>query len=360
MNRNGLMMLPEQTAAATPAIVAAAEASKQRIQAAYIMAYQKPRDIEQVRTNALKLCSMPTFAEQFVSYKPIGKSRVAVDSIRAMEGLASVYGNLQSDFQVTIDNETEYRAKIYVTDLEANLTYSDEINLKKTVERKSAFDREVIGQRVNSKGETVYIVLATEDEMLNKINAAKSKAMRNCLHRTIPPWLIEECREKAKETLAKGIKENPDAEKRKILDAFAAIGVTPSDLAKYLGHPTNALTEAELIDLRGVYSSVKSGEASFWDFLRAKDEADGGDNEDGKKGKLFGKGKKAEKETPAAADQGEPSDLERLKKLIDDKGIPVTAEEVKDYVEKQGDIFSFDIIAPIINDIANQVLAEGK
>lgn len=359
MNRNGLMMLPEQTAAMVtvdPAIVAAAEASKQRIQAAYIMAYQKPRDIEQVRTNALKLCSIPTFAEQFVSYKPIGKNRVAVDSIRAMEGLASVYGNLQSDFQVTIDNETEYRGKLYVTDLEANLTYSDEINLKKTVERKSAYDREVVGERVNSKGEKVYIVLATEDEMLNKINAAKSKAMRNCLHRTIPPWLIEECREKAKETLAKGIKENPDAEKRKILDAFAAIGVTPSDLAKYLGHPTNALTEAELIDLRGVYSSVKSGEASFWDFLKAKDEENNGDADEGKKGKLFGKGKKAAKETPAG-DQGEPSDLERLKALIDEKGIPVTAEEVKDYVEKQGDIFSYDMVAPMVNDIANQILA---
>ena len=353
-----MMMTGGQTmamATVDPAIVAAAETSKQRIQAAYIMAFQKRRDIEEVRANALKLCAIPKFAEQFVTYKPMGKGKVAVDSIRAMEGLASVYGNIQSDFQVTIDNEIEYRAKIYVTDLETNITYSDEINLKKTVERKSSFDRQVVGERVNSKGEVVYIVVATEDEMIVKINSAKSKALRNCLHRMIQPWLIEECREKAMETIRRGIKENPDAEKRKILDAFTNIGVTPTDLAKYLGHPVSSLTEAELINLRETYSSVRSGETSFWEFLKAKEEAEAEEDGKGKKGKLFGKDKKEPKSEPVDVGM---SDLDLLAMLIEEKNIPTTAEQVKEYIESKGDIFNYEMVAPIINSIVTKMLAE--
>ena len=51
----------------------------------------------------------------------------------------------------------------------------------------------------------------------------------------------------------------------------------------------------------------------------------------------------------------EPSDLEKLKKLIDEKGIPSTAEEVKAYVESKGEIFSFDMIAPNINQIVEKM-----
>ena len=51
----------------------------------------------------------------------------------------------------------------------------------------------------------------------------------------------------------------------------------------------------------------------------------------------------------------EPSDLEKLKKLIDEKGIPATAEEVKAYVESKGEIFSFNMIAPNINQIVEKM-----
>lgn len=56
-------------------------------------------------------------------------------------------------------------------------------------------------------------------------------------------------------------------------------------------------------------------------------------------------------ETPKA----EPSDLEKLQSLIGEKGIPATAEEVKAYVESKGEIFSFDMIAPNINQIVEKM-----
>lgn len=60
-----------------------------------------------------------------------------------------------------------------------------------------------------------------------------------------------------------------------------------------------------------------------------------------------------QQETPKA----EPSDVEKLQSLIDEKRIPATAEDVKAYVESKGEIFSFDMIAPNINQIVEKMIS---
>lgn len=52
------------------------------------------------------------------------------------------------------------------------------------------------------------------------------------------------------------------------------------------------------------------------------------------------------------------SELEQLQQLLDGKGIPLTAEQVKDFVEKSGDFFSFSMVAPNIDQIAEKMLGE--
>lgn len=55
------------------------------------------------------------------------------------------------------------------------------------------------------------------------------------------------------------------------------------------------------------------------------------------------------------------TDLEKLADLIARKGFPVTADQVKDYVEQQGEIFAFDMIKDMVGDIAESiVMQEGK
>jgi len=56
---------------------------------------------------------------------------------------------------------------------------------------------------------------------------------------------------------------DPDAERRKIADAFATVGVKVSDLTRYLGHDLGACSPAELVDLRGLYGAIKDGEATW-------------------------------------------------------------------------------------------------
>lgn len=54
------------------------------------------------------------------------------------------------------------------------------------------------------------------------------------------------------------------------------------------------------------------------------------------------------------------SELEQLQQLLDGKGIPLTAEQVKDFVEKSGDFFSFSMVAPNIDQIAEAILNGGN
>ena len=78
---------------------------------------------------------------------------------------------------------------------------------------------------------------------------------------------IEQVRETARTKDA----QDPDAAKRKLFDAFATVGVSAAQLTEYLGH-ANALSPAELEDLRGYFSGIKEGYTTWGAVVAAKEE----------------------------------------------------------------------------------------
>ncbi len=276
MNNTALAMnqnTPSSIAYADPAAVAAAEAAKARIQAAYIMAMQRPRSYDQSRVKILEACSRPSFAEKVEYSKPVGGGRPIVGpSIRFAELALREWGNIAYENQVVYDDETTRRINVTITDLETNTTFSASIQINKTVERKKSEGREVMSERINSYGEKVFIVKATEDEIANKQGAAVSKSLRNEGLRLIPQDIIEEALEKARETVNRKDKADPDAARKKLADAFAAIRVMPSDLEAYLQHPLSQTSPAELQELRSIYQTIRDGEAKWIDFVNKPEE----------------------------------------------------------------------------------------
>lgn len=259
---------PSSIAYADPAAVAAAEAAKARIQAAYIMAMQKPRSYDQSRIKILEACSRPAFAEKVEYSKPVGGGKPIVGpSIRFAELALREWGNIAYESQVVYDDDITRRISVVITDLETNTTFSASIQLAKTVERKKTDGREVVGERINSYGDKVFIVKATEDEIMNKQAAAISKSLRNEGLRLIPQDIVEEAIEKARDTVKSRDKADPDAARKKLADAFAALRIMPVDLEKYLGHPLSQTSPVELQELRSIYQTIKDGEAKWSDFM---------------------------------------------------------------------------------------------
>lgn len=267
---NELMPQNHQLNLADPAAIAAAETAKTKLQAAFQMALYQPRNVEQARQNLLSACRRPKFAEKAEYSKPVGGSKITGPSIRFAETAIREWGNILSDISVVFEDSTSRRIRVNMIDLQTNSQFTKELSISKTVERKFAKDREVVGERENSHGERVFIVKATDDEIANKEAAMISKAVRNEGLRLIPSDIIDEALETARETLQKQIKDDPSAHRRKVIDAFASLGIKVASLEKFLGHEMDTCSPAEIADLRNIFGSLKDGEASWADYMELK------------------------------------------------------------------------------------------
>lgn len=254
---------------ASTAIAAREQAA---VQSRYIMAERNPRDIESFRVKLLAHCKRKGFAATARYSKPVGGAKPARGfSIRFCEAALQCYRNIYPEVSTVFDGPELRIVRVTVTDLEANLAYSTEITLEKTVERSDPKGRTILGERLNSQGNPVYLLAATEDELIVRQAAMVSKAIRTNGLRLLPPDILEEAEAVIANTIREDIKADPVKAKRDIIDAFAAQGVLPQDLGIYLGHSIEQVTNKEIEDLRGIYSSLKNGEATWAEIMEKAD-----------------------------------------------------------------------------------------
>lgn len=266
--RGGAMELATQTALVESSSALAQQAVAM-VQARYVMALKKPRDMDQVRQDLLKECRRPVFARVARYHKPIGKG-VEGPSIRFAETAVRCMRNLIVDTIVISNTRTERVIRVVVSDLETNATYTKDICVEKTVERSSPKDgQEILSQRKNSRGNWTFTVAASEDDLLNKEAALISKATRTCVLRLIPGDLMDEAMWQVQETLRNAAAKDPDGERKSIIDAFSGLNVRAEELNAYLGHPIATASPEEIVHLRAVFATVKEGACTWKDALDA-------------------------------------------------------------------------------------------
>lgn len=268
------------------AVSAMAAKSKALVEAKFVMAMHRPRNLMQARAKILEACQRPHFARAALYAKPVAGQKMIGPSIRFAETAIQCMTNIDVSTTTIFEDDEKRTINIAVTDLESNLSYGKDITISKTVERRKLKEgQQAISERLNTYGERVYVVAATDDEIQNKIAAQESKVIRNCGLRLIPQDIIEEATEIINETRSKGAAgQDPAKETKKIADAFQALNISPVELEKYLGHSLSTISPVELEDLRDIYTTVKDGEASWASYLKA-----GPDKADPAKMPSFGK-----------------------------------------------------------------------
>ena len=250
------------------AATSAAAQARAEIECAYTMALRKPRNIEDVRTKILAACQRPVFAASAEYSKPVGGKAIRGPSIRFVETALQALKNTRTSTTVTYEDDRVRKLHVTVTDLEENIAYGLDATITKTVERKRVKEgQKVLGERTNSFGEKTFIVEATEDDMNTKQNAIVSKMIRGCGLRLIPQDIVEEAMRTARATVANGDKGDPKAATNQIVDAFAALGVKPSDLEKFLCKPLVQIVPKDLAELRTIYTALRDGESKWSDFV---------------------------------------------------------------------------------------------
>ncbi|HEX9970640.1 MAG TPA: hypothetical protein VGD14_01080 [bacterium] len=251
-----------------PAAIAAGEAAKARIQSAYIMAYQKPRDIMESRDRILKACRRTEFAGKAEYSKPIGGTSVKGPSVRFAELALREWGNIMTEVITLYEDANIRRIRISVLDLETNAQFTRDIQIQKTIERRSKKGREndLISERKNSNGQVVFILHATDEEVHTKESAWVSKVLRNEGLRLIPTDIIEEGIMEAQKTIAEHTQKDPEGEKKRLFDSFSNLGISPKEIQKYIHHSIDVITPSELVNLRTVYQSIRDGESIWLDY----------------------------------------------------------------------------------------------
>lgn len=265
-------MVPDTPEGETAGMAVAAQAQA-AVQARYLIAIRNPRSIEVARQKIMEDCQRKRFAEAATYEKPVGNKTIPGLSVRFAEAAARAFGNLYVDTTTVFDDRDKRIIRVCVMDLEANLTSSKDVTIVKTVERSNPGSHEVVGQRKNTRGHNVFIVKATDDELLNKENAMIAKARRNLILEMIPADIREEAYDVAFQTIDTAIKADPKSYVRQIADNFMIkLNVSVDKLEAYLGCKMTEISPAQIDKLRGIYQAIASGETSWSDVIRSAKE----------------------------------------------------------------------------------------
>jgi hypothetical protein len=262
------------------AATAMAAQARAEIEAAYVMAMQRPRDDDNVRVRLLRDCKRPGFAARAYYSVPRGdKPGRLTGTPRRIEGLSVRYaeaairhsGNILQQSKIIFDSVEARIVTVIVRDLETNAIFSSDIEIEKTIERKKTKDGDVVlGTRTNSAGDLVHIIQAPDAEILVKQSAMVSRTFRTLALRLVPPDTIEECERAIMATVKEADAKDPDAARKAIADTFASVNVLPSDLKEYLGCDLAQASPAQLTELRGLFSAIRDGDVTWADALAEK------------------------------------------------------------------------------------------
>ena len=330
--------------ASESAAIAMATQQKAIVEARYKMALARPRDLDLVRQKMLKDASRPSFATVAIYHKPVGNG-IEGPSIRFVESAIRNMTNILTETSTVSEDDERRVIRVAVSDLETNTYFSQDVTVTKTVERRKLPQGEKpIRVRANSNGQPIYILHATDDEILNKQNALISKAVRTLGLRLIPGDLVDEALWEIKKTMAQQDRQDPDAAKHRIIDAFAQLGVSVEALKEFVGHELSALTPNEIQLLRTTYTSIKDGETSWKAVMDDKAEKEANAKEKQKQASAPTSAKKAE--TKKAESVTEKAQTRNDKKSTAPKAQPtVTDAEVVEASETEAEPEDSDMFA---------------
>lgn len=224
------------------AIEIAAAAAKAEIEAAIVVAKKFPRDELIAYEQILKACERKGLAETARYTYPRGGTKVQGPSIRIAEVIAQKWGNLRYGIVERERRKGESTMVAYAHDIENN-TYSEQVF---TVRHWR--DTRAGGHELNDERD-IYEITANQG----------SRRVRACLLRVIPPDIVEEALAKCEETLKNADKRPIQDKIREMVLAFDKLGVSIGMLEGNLGHKLEATTETELVNLRGIYQSIRDG-----------------------------------------------------------------------------------------------------
>jgi hypothetical protein len=232
------------------------------MQSAVLMAKKFPRNEDAAFGKLMNACKRLGFAENCEYRYPRGGSNVTGPSVYLAREAARVWGNIRYGYDILTDEADTRTIRGWAWDLETNTKTQADSSFKKLVQRK---------QR---SGKTEWVE-ADERDLRELTNRQAAFLVRNCILQLIPSDLIDDALNKAAETLENGVTDDNIVEQRKkIIEGFSSVGVSVAMLETYLKHGISACSPAEIVDLRGIFKSIKDGQSAWKDYVQVEEKPD--------------------------------------------------------------------------------------
>jgi hypothetical protein len=224
----------------TPQGAVAVQATKaiSEVQGQIIMARKFPRDPVASYDRVLTECARLTLAERAVYTYPRGGTTVTGPSIRLAEAIARAWGNLSFGLTEVERDDGVSSVIAWAWDLETNV--------RRETEFKQAHVRDTRqGRKPLTDERDIYEIVANNG----------ARRMRACILSLIPGDVVDSAVEACNKTLKVNIGNVKEATK-KMVEAFAAIGVTQEKIEKRLGHRLDTIEAGEIVSLRSIYTAI--------------------------------------------------------------------------------------------------------
>lgn len=227
---------------------AVAQSDQQRavaeVQAAMMIARMNPRDQIGAMDRILNACARPTLADAAVYTYSKGGSDISGPSIRLAEAMAQAWGNMQFGIRELDQANGESTVQAYAWDVETN------------TRREITF--QVPHMRHTKKGS---YKLEDPREIYELVANQGARRLRACILAVIPGDVTEAAVAQCETTMRTKADVSPEA-MHKMVDAFAAFGVTKEQIEKRIQRRLDAIQPSQVVNLKKVYASLRDGMSS--------------------------------------------------------------------------------------------------
>lgn len=221
----------------------------QEVQAAMVIAKKFPRDQIAAMDRILTACTRPTLAEGALYSYSRGGSDITGPSIRLAEAIAQTWGNMQFGIRELSQANGESTVEAFAWDVETNTRQVKVFQVPHVRYTRS-------GSKKLEDPRDIYELVANQG----------ARRLRACILGVIPGDVVEAAVKQCEITQSTSADTSPDAIK-KMVDAFADMGVTSEMIQKRIQKRIEAINPAQMVHLRKVYTSLRDGMSSVTDWF---------------------------------------------------------------------------------------------
>ncbi|MEM7272716.1 MAG: hypothetical protein AAF547_06525 [Actinomycetota bacterium] len=234
---------PDQVSQSTAVEQARAVAE---VQAAVVVAHERPRHVDHCRSQLRMSCEMPAMAERAFYAYPRGNATITGASVALAREVARCWGNVQHGVRELRRHAGWSEMQAWAWDMEANT--------------RAVSDFIVYHVRDTSDGSTP---LTSQRDVRESLQAMAGRAVREAIFQVIPAWFCDEAEDICRATLGRGSDgDGPTIEDRALaaVGLFSQFGVDQARIEARFGKALTDWTVYDIVQLKATFRSLTTGE----------------------------------------------------------------------------------------------------